>query len=456
MRLQAPVVIAAAAALVCAPAASQRPGTLEFGGFLRFTRFDPSLNFADAVGGGGVIGVFVAQDLAIEATAALLSTTGPFATTATLAPLHARLVWTRPVADRYTVVLGAGYVHNLHTGSPRAWEAGISGLLGARVQLGPWLAARLEGVADYYPSPLNTSAFVTDNWNFSIQSGLSARLRRSPLRDNDHDGVADLADACSGTPRGEAVDRRGCTLPKDGDADGVVDEEDRCPGTRPDDRVDVNGCSLPEDTDGDGVTNNIDRCPNTLAGDTVDAAGCARDTDRDGVMDSADKCPGTRPGERIDATGCPPPKDSDLDGVMDPADRCPGTPAGRQVDSTGCPPLFTGMQRTLVLTGVNFATGSTALTVQTREILDRVATSLAANPDVRVEVAGYTDNRGGGAANLRLSQRRADAVRAYLIERGVSPGQITARGYGAEDPIDTNVTASGRARNRRVELHRLN
>jgi OOP family OmpA-OmpF porin len=188
----------------------------------------------------------------------------------------------------------------------------------------------------------------------------------------------------------------------------------------------------------------------------VDATGCPRDSDADGIIDAVDKCPGTPAATIVDATGCPPPKDTDGDGVVDSVDKCPATLTGERVDATGCPALFVGAERTLVLEGVSFETGRTALAAQARGALDRVAVSLQAHPGQRVEVAGYTDNRGTAGANLRLSQARADAVRGYLIERGVPPEQIVSRGYGADDPVDSNATAVGRSRNRRVELHRLN
>jgi len=108
----------------------------------------------------------------------------------------------------------------------------------------------------------------------------------------------------------------------------------------------------------------------------------------------------------------------------------------------------------LVLPGVTFQTGSATLTVASLGTLDQVAASLRAYPDVRVEIAGYTDDQGALAANRRLSQARADAVRAYLIRRGVPGTQLVARGFGSANPLDSNSTPTGRARNRRVELHR--
>jgi OOP family OmpA-OmpF porin len=294
------------------------------------------------------------------------------------------------------------------------------------------------------------------NGDLSLQAGVRIRFGTAGLRDADHDGVVDKRDACPRTPRGEVVDGRGCPVPKDSDGDGVVDSADLCPNTPPGDRVNLNGCSIPKDTDGDGVTDSADRCPNTPAGEAVDATGCPLDTDGDGVPNAADHCPATPPGQRVDAAGCPLPTDSDGDGVLDSADKCPGTPRGQKVDAVGCALLFTGVQRTVVLQGVNFETASANLTTQARDVLDRVAASLLAYPDLVVEVAGYTDSRGSSALNLRLSRARAQSVRSYLIGRGVEPERLRARGYGAADPIDTNATSLGRAHNRRVELHRLN
>ncbi|MGE5156379.1 MAG: OmpA family protein [Betaproteobacteria bacterium] len=450
------MVVAALAALTISPLAGQGAGTVEIGGFARYTRFDRSLGLNDAFGGGGWVGVFVAPGLALEGTGGYLPTSGPLTVNGSLIPLHARLVFARPVAGPVAVLLGAGYVHNVYGRTANVSDDGVSGLLGLRVGLGPALAARLEATEDFIPSPANQNAVVANNWNFALQAGLSAWLGSPRPPDSDHDHVLDRDDACPGTPAGETVDARGCPLPKDSDADGVVDSVDKCPDTPPGDAVDRTGCSLPKDADGDHVIDGLDRCPNTPPGEPVNSVGCPLDSDSDGVIDSADKCPATPAGETVDATGCPVAKDTDGDGVVDSADRCPGTPAGERVDATGCPELFTANERTLVLEGVSFETGSAVLSPVTRAVLDRIATALAAHATLRVEVAGYTDSRGSAAVNQRLSQTRADAVRGYLIERGVSPEQVTALGYGESDPIDTNATAAGRARNRRVELHRLN
>lgn len=436
---------------------AQDAGTIEIGGFGRYTRFDRSLTLNNAFGGGAYLGVYLAPGLALEGTGGYLPTTGPFVPNGTIYPMHVRFIYGRPVAGALGLLIGGGYVHNWYGRAGNVSDDGVSGLLGLRLSLGTSWAGRVEALEDFIPSPQNRSTAVANNWNFTVQAGLSALLGNDGPKDADRDGVPDKLDHCPNTPPNVAVDAHGCPLPpRDTDGDGVPDSVDRCPNTPPGDTVDGSGCSLPKDSDADGVPDNLDKCPNTPPGMKVDATGCELDTDKDGVPDSIDKCPNTPPGEKVDAMGCPIPKDSDGDGVVDSLDKCPGTPVGERVDAIGCPPLFTGVARTLVLEGVIFETNSTALTAGARGALDRVAISLVAHAGIQVEVAGYTDNRGSAAANLRLSRARADAVRSYLIERGVSPEQITSRGYGADDPVDTNVTAVGRSRNRRVELHKTN
>jgi outer membrane protein OmpA-like peptidoglycan-associated protein len=190
-------------------------------------------------------------------------------------------------------------------------------------------------------------------------------------------------------------------------------------------------------------------------GALVDAGGCPVDSDADGLPDGLDRCPDTRPAAAVDAVGCPLARDSDGDGVDDPLDRCPRTAAGTSVDANGCPPLFRGERAPLVLHGVTFEAGRSALQHEAFAILNQVATSLAANPEVRVEIAGHTDNAGGARSNQVLSQARADAVRAYLARRGVSPARMVSRGYGETQPVASNATPEGRAENRRVELREL-
>lgn len=275
------------------------------------------------------------------------------------------------------------------------------------------------------------------------------------IADSDGDGVADRKDKCPDTPAGARVDEKGC--PFDTDGDGVLDGIDQCPDTTKGWPVDEKGC--PKDSDGDGVPDAKDACPDTPKGAKVDDRGCPLDSDSDGVFDGIDRCPGTPAGTKVDSRGCP--LDSDGDGVNDNLDKCPGTPHGTPVDADGCPPppkaapLFEGEKKELVLEGVNFENEKAVLVPESLTVLDRVAASLADWPDIRVEVGGHTDSRGETGYNLRLSEKRAKAVIDYLVSKGIDAARMTSKGYGESKSIADNNTSEGRARNRRVELTRL-
>ncbi|HEX9181842.1 MAG TPA: OmpA family protein [Burkholderiales bacterium] len=141
------------------------------------------------------------------------------------------------------------------------------------------------------------------------------------------------------------------------------------------------------------------------------------------------------------------PRDSDGDGVIDDRDRCPNTIAGAKVDVNGC--------EVIELKGVHFANNSATLTAESTAVLDEAAARLMRRGDMKVEVAGHTDNRGTAAFNRDLSQRRAEAVRGYLVSKGANGANLSARGYGPDSPVADNKTSQGRAENRRVELRQM-
>ncbi len=143
--------------------------------------------------------------------------------------------------------------------------------------------------------------------------------------------------------------------------------------------------------------------------------------------------------------------DADNDGVPDSKDKCPASEALVRVDVSGCE-----MKQVIVLKGVTFASNSAELIGDSHTVLDLVAESLKRYQQQQIEVAGYTDDRGNAAYNKQLSLRRAEAVRDYLIKRGVVADNLTASGYGEENPVADNKRKAGRAQNRRVELHKLN
>lgn len=164
------------------------------------------------------------------------------------------------------------------------------------------------------------------------------------------------------------------------------------------------------------------------------------DSDGDGVFDDKDKCPNTPKGAPVDAKGCIP--DTDADGVTDDKDKCPDTLAGARVNELGC----------WVLENLHFDTNKSVIKSEYNPILNSVLSVLKNNPNVRVEIQGHTDNVGSKALNDKLSNNRAKAVMDYLTSFGIPAKQLSSVGYGAAQPIASNDTPEGRAKNRRVEL----
>jgi len=488
---------AACGVLLCSMASgamAQSPGAFEIGGFGRMSFFADTLSLDDHLGGGGWLGFYPVRNLAIEGEAAYTKTKVvplSFSTVSNI-PLRGRLTYNIPLGDNASAFqIGAGYVRNLYRKDQHFNDNGFTALAGLRLGLLPFLGLRMSATMDWVPSPAASRAdhyvnlgiqlglgLVLNNRADADRDGVNDNLDRCPntprgepvdasgcsasQRDTDGDGVKDNLDKCPNTPAGEQVDANGCSRSQlDADGDGVPDAADKCPDTPKGEPVDANGCSASQrDTDGDGVKDALDKCPDTPKGEQVDANGCSdsqRDEDGDGVPDVRDRCPNTPKGEAVDANGCSDSqRDDDGDGVPNSRDKCPNTPNGQAVDENGCPILFEGAKKSVVLKGVNFDIGKATLTEDSKLVLKDVATSLAARPDVRVEVQGHTDISGGRPLNLRLSKARAQTVEKFLEENGVSPSQLTAKGYGPDKPIASNKTKAGRAQNRRVELVRLN
>jgi OmpA-OmpF porin, OOP family len=434
----------------------------------------------------------------------------------TFAQPFAAITWT-PNINKTTspfITVGGGGTYASFTGGHLTAQYGGHVGVGIRHMIGENVALRVEGRVQYenfkesYIGSIPTGAATV---------GLSFFAGGGPGPDSDGDGVPDKFDRCPGTPRGAVVDARGC--PTDSDHDGVPDGIDQCPNTPAGVRVDALGCPLdsdhdgvpdlldkcpntpagvqvyttgvsagcPVDSDGDGVPDYLDRCPNTPKGAPVDPNGCSRDSDGDGVPDYLDRCPNTPvnarpvdpsgcpvdsdhdgvpdyldrcastpPNVPVDANGCPVERDSDGDGVPDSRDKCPGTPHGVRVDADGCTLAdLPAAGATLVLENVTFRPNRAELLPAAMADLDRIAIAILATPSSKWEIGGYTSSIGQAARNRRLSQQRADAVKAYLVARGVPAGSLTAVGYGATHPAASNRTAAGRMQNMRVEIKHL-
>jgi len=247
----------------------------------------------------------------------------------------------------------------------------------------------------------------------------------------------------------------------DRDSDGVSDASDKCPAQAEDADgfEDADGCPDP-DNDRDGIPDGRDKCP-TEAEDKDgqdDGDGCPEgdgDDDGDGVPDASDKCPKDREDKDgfEDADGCSDP-DNDKDGVLDGEDKCPSE-AGLRL-AQGCPQPYSFITVTAekieLKQTILFRSAKAVILPKSYPLLDEVAAALKGRPTMKVRIEGHTDSRGNRQTNLRLSQARADAVKAYLAGAGVDAERLESKGFGPDQPIETNRTTAGRERNRRVEF----
>ena len=139
------------------------------------------------------------------------------------------------------------------------------------------------------------------------------------------------------------------------------------------------------------------------------------------------------------------PKDSDADGVVDYLDRCPNTPIGVDVNHYGCP-IITTLR-------FNFDFNKAKIKDIYLPQIEKIAKALKANPNLKIEIDGYTDNVGSREYNLKLSKKRAEAIKEILVKKyHIDPSRIIVQGFGEAYPLVPNTTATNRAINRRVEI----
>lgn len=180
-----------------------------------------------------------------------------------------------------------------------------------------------------------------------------------------------------------------------------------------------------------------------------------RDSDGDGVLDKDDECPteaedvdGYRDGD-----GCAEP-DNDRDGILDADDECPELSG--EANRRGCPArTFVKIEdgEIVIIGKVQFRSGSAEIDQQSDQLLDQIGQALDANQHIKkVRIEGHTDDVGDDAVNKKLSQDRADSVKAALVKRGVAGDRLVTEGVGEARPIAPNTTAGGRQKNRRVEF----
>jgi OmpA-OmpF porin, OOP family len=282
--------------------------------------------------------------------------------------------------------------------------------------------------------------------------------------DRDRDGLTDDIDKCPSDPEDHDgwEDGDGCPEP-DNDGDGIYDVNDKCPDEPEDfDRFkDTDGC--PEvDNDKDGLVDTKDKCPNIpeTFNSIDDEDGCPdADTDGDGFADNKDKCP-LEP-ENFngfqDTDGCPD-SDRDSDRIADEMDKCPDQPETYNGvdDEDGCPDkgrVVVKRNKIEILDVIYFKTGKSEIDPRSFQLLNEIAATIQGNPQIgAVEVQGHADERGDADFNKRLTQARSDAVRDYLVGKGLESTRLSAIGYGEDQPVCNQHNEKCWKKNRRVEF----
>lgn len=281
--------------------------------------------------------------------------------------------------------------------------------------------------------------------------------------DTDGDKIIDSEDKCSDVAG--LSEFGGCP---DKDGDKIIDSEDKCPDVAG--LKEFAGCP---DRDGDKIIDSEDKCPDNAG--LAEFGGCP-DRDGDKIIDSEDKCPddaglaefGGCPDKDADGTpdiqdackdvagpkenkGCPWP-DTDGDSVLDKDDNCPAV-AGT-VTNKGCPEIKESVKKVIdaAFDNLEFETAKSRIRSSSFASLDKLAQVLKENPDYKLKISGHTDNVGVEAENLKLSKERAEAVKTYMVKKGIDQSRFKADGFGSTVPIADNKRTEGRKKNRRVEM----
>ncbi len=295
-----------------------------------------------------------------------------------------------------------------------------------------------DGLSKDQENEIGTNPNLSDSDGDGLSDGLEfSQYNTDPLnKDSDGDGLSDNDEIKIYTTNPNLVDT---------DKDGINDG---------DEVLTFETDPLREDSDFDGLNDKIEI-------EETKTNPIKADTDGDGLKD----------GEEIEKYKTDPlNSDSDNDGIYDgdeifkyntnplKADTDSGTVTDKDEINRGTNPLnpeddvVLDITAPVVLEGVTFASGSTELTPESEKMLLKVLNTLNAYPNIHVEIRGYTDNVGSASSNATLSQRRANAVKFWVLNKGIQPERVEAKGYGMENPIADNSTNEGRRLNRRIEF----
>jgi outer membrane protein OmpA-like peptidoglycan-associated protein len=377
-----------------------------------------------------------------------------------------------PVGAAGSVLLKGGYGTTSYGSCPDVATPGdgpcgsvgvLQGGAGARIAILPAVQLRIDGV-------INTGLSSRKFSNALVQGGVSILLGGSPRSsepppntDPDGDGVSERADRCPGTLKGARVDAVGCSHDADGDhsPDGI----DACPDTPAGAQVDARGC--PSDGDGDGVFDGLDRCPESAARAEVDRTGCPRVEEPAPAPaipapapPAAAPLPSGQPAVRPDTTRAaavtPPVRRPDTTRAA------PVTPPARRPDTTRAAPVTrpdttkaapVTKARVVILPGTIWNYRSSTINRTGYPGLDSIVALLKENPKLLAEVQGYAHDRLVPVDNTLLSKRRADAIKSYIVSKGVTAGRVSAAGLGSRTLLVSDTTDAARITNRRVEVH---
>lgn len=275
-----------------------------------------------------------------------------------------------------------------------------------------------EEMKRYKTNPLQTD---TDGDGLSDGDEVFKQKTDPAKSDTDSDGLSDGQ---------EVLKYRTDALKLDTDGDGLTDGDEVSK---------YSSDPLKVDTDGDGLSD-WDEVK------TYNTEPTKSDTDGDGLTDSD---------EIRNYHTNPMRSDTDGGGINDGVEVQRKTNPGNPKDDIMQETIILEKGKTVILEGVNFASGSATLMKSSEKTLEKAYNALIANPDIVVQVAGYTDNVGKPDANENLSARRAQSVKAWLVKKGIPANRLTTVGKGMRDPIAPNDTPDGRAQNRRIEFHVL-
>ncbi len=418
MKVPALLAVPTFLATLTLPAASQQTG-VEFGVFAQASYFEESIGFDQGSGGGGVrVGFFPVRYLELEAEGGFVPTETGDGLNVSYIPLRARLLFNLPVGEHGALLLGGGYARNYFRRDLDTHENGVTGLLGARLGLPGVTYIRISTSVDYIPSPsieLYPGATVEPdhNVNWNIQVGLGFLLGgRGPTRAEQREPPP------PSRPDSVAIQARRDSLAQ---------------AARRDSLRAAQAVRAAQDRLRDSVR---------IAEERANARQQAlRDSISQVARQDSIRTAALRDSLRLTQNR------ARMASIRDSLERLALRDSLRLMMAT--------RQTRLTLRGVNFELGKAVLLPISRDILEEVARSLVANPQVRVEVAGHTDSTGSRALNERLSLARAESVKAFLVENGVTGDRMEVQGYASTQPVATNKTASGRAENRRVELRRI-